>query len=165
MIVALFEHEEGLREALHTLRDAKVEHVETYTPAPLQGESETSPIPLVILIAALLGGAASFGLQSYSSAFAYVFDIGGRPDFAWASFIPTIFENAVLLAIVAGFAAFMVANRFPSLYDAVDEANCIRTASSDGWVLAVRSDEPSVAEHVRSVLGRTGALHIEQVPS
>ncbi len=165
MIVALFEREDGLRAALQRLRDARVEHVETYTPAPLHGGDEASPVPLIILVAAVLGGAASFGLQSYSSVFAYLFEIGGRPYFAWASFIPTIFENAVLAAVIAGFAAFMIVNGFPRLYDPVDEASCIRTASSDGWVLAVRDDAPSVAAQVRGILSGSGALHIEQVPS
>lgn len=165
MIVAMFDREAGLAHALERLRAARVGPIETYTPAPLKGEDTSSPIPVVILLAGLLGAAASFGLQTYSFTVAYPFRIGGRPDFAWASFIPNAFENAVLVAVAAGFLAFFVINRMPRLYDPVDEAPSLRAASGDGWFLSVRSEEPAVLDRARSLLRDARAARIEEVPS
>jgi hypothetical protein len=164
MIVAMFPREEDLAAALARLRASAIGPVETYTPAPLQGDPGTSPIPVVILIAGLLGGVASFGLQTFSSMVAYPFQIGGRPQFAWASFIPTAFENAVLIAIVAGFLSFMVINRMPRLYDPVDEAESLRAASGDGWCLSVRSDDPAILARARTLLRELQAARVEEVP-
>lgn len=163
MILALYEREEELRCALHRMRKAGMVPLETYTPSPLTGESETSSIPLIILIAGIIGVAASLGLQAYSSVFAYPFNIGGRPRFSWISFVPTIFENAVLIAMLAGFAAYMIINGLPRLYDPVDEARIMRTASSDGWVLALRSSEPGMVQQARDILKGTSPLRIEEL--
>ena len=140
MMLAMFEHEAGLSHALERLREAEVGPLETYTPAPLQDAAEASPVPLIILAAGLLGAAGSFALQSYSGEVAYPFEVGGRPLFAWASFVPTVFENGVLIAIVAGLMAFMVINRMPRLYDPVDEWDAMRRASRDRWFVQVASN-------------------------
>ncbi|MBV9811254.1 MAG: DUF3341 domain-containing protein, partial [Acetobacteraceae bacterium] len=78
MIVALFPHEDALTAALSVLRARGIRAVETYTPAPLQAEDERSPIPVIILVAGLVGAVASLGLQTYSNTVAYPFPIGGR---------------------------------------------------------------------------------------
>lgn len=170
MIVALFHREAALVNALEQLRAARIGPigtytVETYTPAPLQDADTASPIPIIILLAGLLGVAASFGLQTYSYTVAYPFHIGGRPDFAWASFIPNAFENAVLIAVAAGFVAYFAINRMPRLYEPVDEASSMRSASRDGWVVSVQSEEPALLDRARTVLRDAQAARIEEVPS
>ena len=162
MILAMFANEAGLARALRCLREAKLGPLETYTPAPMQDEPAASPIPLVILAAGLLGAAASFGLQTYSLTLAYRFKVGGRPQFAWASFIPTVWENAVLVAIAAGFAAFLAINRMPRLYDPVDEFDAIRRASRDRWFLQVATEDAPTLERARALLGGLGPITVEE---
>ena len=164
MILAMWAEEEGLARALARLREARIGPLETYTPAPLAGEPTGSPIPLVILLAGLLGAAASFALQTYSFEVAYPFDVGGRPQFAWASFIPTVFENAVLVAVAAGFAAFMLINHLPLLYDPVDESDAMRRATRDRWFLQVRSADPAVLAQARDLLGGLHPVTVEELP-
>ena len=163
MMLALFRQEAVLADALRRLREARIGPLETYTPAPLQDAPAVSPIPAIILLAGLLGAAASLALQTYSFTIAYPFPIGGRPQFAWPSFIPTVFENAVLLAVAAGFAAFMLINRMPRLYEPVDEADVMREVSREGWVVAVRSDDAGVLDHARSILHKLNPERIEEV--
>lgn len=163
MIVALFNDQDALRHALHRLREEQIGPLETYTPAPLEGESEQSPIPLIVLLSGLLGAAASFGLQTWSSVVAYPFDVGGRPQFSWPPFIVTAFENAVLVAIVGGFLAYFVINRLPCLYEPVDEAESLRSVSTDGWVLAVQTKKAAPLERARILLRSLNAAHIEDV--
>lgn len=164
MIVAMFAEEAGLARALHRLREAGVGPIETYTPAPMQDAPTTSPIPLIILVAGILGGAGSFWLQAWSSSVAYRFDIGGRPHVAWASFVPTVWENAALVAVVAGFVAFMVINGLPRLYDPVDEAASMRRASRDRWVLQVASRDDATLDRARHLLAGLGPVLVEELP-
>ena len=100
-------------------------------------------------------------MQTYAYTLAYPFPIGGRPQFAWPSFVPTVFENAVLVAIVAGFVAFMAVNRLPRLYDPIDEAELMRQASQDGWIVAVRSEDAATLRDARALLSDLGAARIE----
>jgi len=162
-MVAAFRDGDGLLHAMERLRSDGIGPLETYTPAPLPGAGSGSPIPLIVLIGGVLGALASLALQTYSSVSAYPLDIGGRPDFAWASFVPTVFENAVLVAIGAGFVAFFALNRMPRLYDPVDEADAMRRASADRWCLLIRSDDPAVLDRARASL--SAASSIEEVPS
>lgn len=164
MILAMWAEEHGLSQALACFRDARIGPLETYTPAPLQDEPTTSPIPFIILAAGLLGAVASFGLQTYSFTVAYPFDIGGRPQFAWASFIPIAFENAVLIAIVAGFAAFMLINRLPRLYDPVDESDAMRRATRDRWFLQVATEDPAVLARAHALLDGLHPVSVEELP-
>lgn len=163
MMLALFRNEHDLTDALRHLRAANVGPLETYTPAPLQDEAIVSPIPVIILAAALVGAAASLALQAYSYTIAYPFPIGGRPQFAWPSFTPTVFENAVLIAIVAGFAAFLLINRMPVLYDPIDEADVMREVSRDGWVVAICSDDAGVLMEARRALRDARPERIEEL--
>lgn len=163
MMIAAFRDQDGLLHAMGALREAEIGPLETYTPAPLPDAEEGSPIPLIVLIGGVVGAMASTGLQTYSAVWAYPLDIGGRPDFAWASFIPTVFENAVLAAVLAGFVAFFALNRMPQLYDSVDEADAMRRASADRWCLAIRSDDPALLDRARA--GLSAAVSIEEVPS
>ena len=163
MMVAAFRDQDGLLDAIGRLRSAEIEPTETYTPAPLPDAESGSPIPLIVLIGGVLGALGSLALQTYSSVWAYPLDIGGRPKFAWASFVPTVFENAVLAAILAGFVAFFALNRMPRLYDPVDEADAMRRASADRWCLAIRSDDAALLDRARASL--SAAVSIEEVPS
>ena len=164
MILAMWAEEDGLARALARFREARIGPLETYTPAPLQGEPTGSPIPFIVLVAGLLGAAASFGLQTYSFVDAYPFDIGGRPQFAWASFIPTAFENAVLVAIAAGFVAYMGINRLPRMYDPVDESDAMRRATRDRWFLQVRTEDPGVLASARALLSGLAPISVEELP-
>lgn len=160
MMLVLFRGEEPLMHAVHRLRTAGIGPLETYTPAPPKDEPVFSPIPVIILLAALLGALASLGLQTYSYTLAYPFPIGGRPQFAWPSFLPTVFENAVLVAIAAGFVAFMVINRLPRLYEPIDEADAMREVTRDGWVVAIRSNDIGILTQARRVVH---GLHPERI--
>ena len=163
MILAMFTDEAGLARALARLRDAHVGPLETYTPAPMQDAPTSSPIPLIVLSAGLLGGAASFGLQTYSFTQAYQFHIGGRPEFSWASFLPTTFENAILAAIVAGFIAFFAINGLPRHYDPVDESAAIRRASRDRWFVQVKSQDKEMLQAATTILGEMHPISIEEL--
>ncbi len=163
MILAMFADEAGLARALTRLREAHVGPLETYTPAPLSDAPTGSPIPMIVLGAGLLGAAASFGLQTYSFTQAYEFHIGGRPEFAWPSFIPTTFENAILVAIAAGFLAFFAICGLPKHYDPVDESDAMRRASRDRWFVQVRSENLEILQAATTILSGMHPVSIEEL--
>ena len=162
MILGQFAHEESLPHALSVLRGAGLGPVETYTPAPLAAAESTSRLPLIILLGGVLTGAASFALQCISAMVAYPFDIGGRPGFAWPSYVPTAFENAVLGAIAAGFFGFMIINHLPRLYDPVDDIPIMRNASRDGWMLQVCATDAQEMRQARTLMLELGAIQVEE---
>lgn len=160
MIFAAFHNQRDLLHAAARLRAEQGAVVETYTAEEPGGsdapDTTVSPIPLVVLAAGVLGTAGMFLMQAYATTVAYPLDIGGRPDFAWPSYIPNAFEMGVLLAVVVGFAAFLVANRLPKLYEPIDEQPAFRNVMRDGNVLTVRRLEPARA---RVLLAAAGPDH------
>ena len=158
-IVASFLSEHTLEQALPRLRS--LGQVETYTPKALEEHHRPSILPLVVLIAGVVGAAIGFGLQVYANTIGYPTDIGGRPEFSWPAFVPIAFEIAVLTAILCGFAAFLVVNRLPHLYDPIDESHLLRGASRDRWCVAIQTENPGQA---RGLLHELSAEEVEELP-
>jgi hypothetical protein len=158
LIVASFVSETGLAEALPRLRALGA--VETYTPQPPQ-DDQPSILPLIVLIAGLLGAGAGFGMQVYANTIGYPVDIGGQPEFSWPAFVPIAFEIGVLAAMLAGFFGYMVVNRLPHLYDKVDEAMLMRGASRDRWCVSIRTGEPT---QTHDLLRTMNAEQVEELP-
>ena len=158
-VLATFATERDLVAALSPLRAAGLGTIETYTPKPI--ENGTSVLPMLILLAGVLGATASFLLQSYGDTVAYPLDIGGRPNFSWPAFIPIAFENGILAAVLVGFFGFLAVNRMPRLYEPVDECPSIRRATRDMWCVAIETDRP---ERARAMLRDLSPIHLEELP-
>jgi hypothetical protein len=161
-LLAGFESEPALRAALGSF--AGWTEIETYTPVPIDSESERggSALPLAMLIAGVAGFTAFFLLMTYADVRAYPQDIGGRPNFAWPAFIPIAFELGVLCAMVTGFFGYFVVCRLPRLYDPIDECDSLKGASRDGWFLAIRTDGRDRLEEARQLLATLGPLSLEE---
>lgn len=163
LLVASFTAESALLQALPRLRAAGLGPVETYTPKPLEDPAQPpSILPLIVLIAGLVGAGGGFALQAYASMIAYPIDIGGRPAFSWPAFVPIAFEIGILSAVLAGFAGFLLVNRLPRLYDPIDEAELMRHASRDRWCVAIRTEAPDLAADLLHTLS---AEQIEDLPA
>jgi len=160
MVVGAFTSREALQKALLRLRQEGFTSLETYSPNP--PEEGGSALPLIILLAAILGITGGFLMQVYADTVAYPMNIGGRPDFSWPAFVPIAFEMGVLAAMAAAFVGFLIANRMPQLYHRVDAAAPIRRASIDRWCVVVRTDRP---DRARRLLWTLAAREVEEVPA
>jgi hypothetical protein len=105
---------------------------------------------------------AFFLLMTYADVGAYPLNIGGRPNFAWPTFIPIAFELGVLCAMLSGFLGFFILCRLPRLHDPIDECASLKGASRDGWFLAIRVDAPHRLEEARRLLAALRPLSLEE---
>ena len=157
-VVGAFTSEEGLKAALPRLHAAGFHTLETYTPTAL--DESGSILPMIILVAGVLGCVGGFLMQCYATMVSYPLNIGGRPGFSWPAFVPIAFEIGVMAAMVAGFFGYFVINHLPHLYDPIDEAKIVRQASIDRWCVAIDTDDAGGA---RRMLWRLAAHEVEDV--
>ena len=163
-ILVMFADEPALGHALERLRGMSLGELRTYTPKPLELEPPRSPLPLIVLIAGLLGAAAGFAMQVWANTRSYPLDIGGRPENSWPAFIPISFELGVLAAVLAGVFGYFIINRLPHLYDSIDELEGMREALRDGWLVSIRTKDSERLAQARAVVEELRPLSIEDLP-
>lgn len=164
-VLAGFMTEHGLRHALDRLETEQVGGIETFTPVALNEHPIGSPLPLVMFLAGMLGFVGFFALMTYADVWAYPLNIGGRPLFAWPSFVPIAFELGVLCAMAAGFFGYFCVCRLPLLYDPIDECNDFGRASRDGWFVSVRSTDAQLIARAWAALNEMRPASIEEFSS
>ncbi|HEV2673249.1 MAG TPA: DUF3341 domain-containing protein [Aliidongia sp.] len=163
-LIAEFASEAALVRAVDHLQVEGFATLDAVTPhaiPELDGKLSGPPsaIPLVILIAALVGVIGGFGMEVYASTVSYPIDIGGRPLNSWPAFVPIAFEIGVLLAIAAGFFGFLIANRLPALHVPGTAAPIFRNGSRDGYLVTIRTDD---AARLRPVLATLDVVRITE---
>lgn len=164
-VVAAFATQGALIDARARLRAEGLGQIEAYTPAALPEDEEGrgSPLPLVIFLAGMLGAAFTFALETYSDVLNWPVDVGGRPEFSWPAFVPVAFEMGILWAISAGFFGYVIFGGLSRLWDPVDEAEAMRNASRDQWVLAVHSEDQATLDRARRILETWQPVSVEYI--
>jgi hypothetical protein len=165
-LMAEFDTPEALQGAYETLRRLGYTRLDTWTPYPVDGVLATqpaSPVPWLMLAAALGGGALGYLLEWWINVRAFRIDVGGRPLHSAPAFIPIAFESAVLAAAVTGFFAMLWLSRLPRLHHPVFEVEGFESASVDRFWLGVDDDDPRFDDGLSRELATMGALRCARV--
>ncbi|MEZ2126238.1 MULTISPECIES: DUF3341 domain-containing protein [unclassified Sinorhizobium] len=145
-ILAEFDSAERLIEAVRLARTAGFRFLEAYSPFPIKELTETfgfreNIVPGLTLIGGFVGAAVGYGLQLYTN-YAYQIEIGGRPLYAWQSFMPITFELGVLFSVLFAIFGMLFLNRLPRLHHPLFDDPEFHLASSDKFFLVIFSNDP-----------------------
>jgi hypothetical protein len=167
-MMAEFATPQELLEATRRTVEAGYTKVEAYSPLPVEGLSEIlgfrTRLPLLVLIAGIIGAISGFALQYWIAAVDYPLNIGGRPLNSWPSFIPVTFELTVLFAGVTAVVGMIALNRLPEPYHPVFNVPRFDLASDDRFFLTIEAADPHFEpERVREFMGALGAAGIYEV--
>ena len=158
-------------ELLHATRrsvDAGYTKVEAYSSLPIEGLAEAlgfrTRLPLIVLIAGIVGALSGFFLQYWISVMDYPLNISGRPLNSWPSFIPVTFELTVLFAGVTAVVGMIALNRLPEPYHPVFNVPRFELASDDRFFLTIEAEDPRFdPEAVRGFMLGLGAAGVYEV--
>ena len=134
-LVATFDGQEALLEAVTKVRAHGFRIYDVYTPFPVHGLDHAlglrrSRLGYVTCVAAVLGLSAALAFQFYAAVFDWSLNVGGKPDNSTLAFVPIAFELTILAGGLATAAAFVLrAGLFPGA------AIAWATAGAAVWVV------------------------------
>src|SRR5690242_567302 len=146
-VMAEFASAEELLTAARRTREAGYKDVDAYSPFPIHGMDEAlklpkSPVPLFVLIGALMGTALGFGLEHWVSVIAYPILVGGKPYFSWPAFIPVAYETTILLGGLTAAISMLMVNGLPMPYHPVFNVERFSNAMIDRFFLCIEATDP-----------------------
>jgi Protein of unknown function (DUF3341) len=168
-VMGEFETPEQLLAAAKKAREAGYQHVDAYTPFPIEGLAQAigfrwTAVPLITLIGGLGGGLTGFGLQYWCSAISFPLNIGGRPLNSWPAFIPVTFELTVLGASIFAVVGMLGLNKLPQPYHPVFNVERFVGGSTDRFFLLIEARDPKFDLAATSrFLQDAAARHVSEV--
>ena len=153
--------------AAERVRDAGWTHFDMLTPFPIHGMEDAmgqrrSWVPWATLGLAVLGIVTAQALQSYVMVYDWPMNFGGKPHFAWPSFVPITFELMVLFAAIGSAIIAVVAGK----KDTVPQPpTAVKTgATGDRFVLWISATDPKwQAESAQAFARSLGAGDVRLV--
>lgn len=165
LFLGTFATEGGLLGAAEAARTRGLRLVDAYTPYAVHGLDRAmglapSRLGRACLAFGLLGVAAAFGLQYWTSAVDWPLNVGGRPWNSWPAFVPVAFELMVLFAGIGVVLTFFAVSR---LYPGRRAAMVAPGVTRDRFVLVVEeADATFDVEEVRRLFESHGAVATEE---
>ena len=136
-----------LYHACERVRDAGFTRWDAHSPFPVHGLGgamglRRSPLPWIVLVMALTGAAAGFGLQWWVHTSAYPLVISGKPFFTWPAFIPVTFEVAVLFGALGAVFGMFGLNRLPMHHHPLFQSKVFERVTDDAFFISIESWDP-----------------------
>jgi hypothetical protein len=169
-IAAQFESPEELMAAVRKTREAGYTRMDAYTPFPLHGLTEEmrfrdERVPIFMFLGGLIGGISGFFLQTYTNAWDYPFNVGGRPLIGYPAWVPITFECTILFSALTGVLSMIMLNGLPQPYDPMFNIPSFARASQDRFFLCIEARDPNFkVEEVTAFMEGLGAESVEAVP-
>ena len=143
-VLAIFEDEDVLIDAVKQVRNDGVKIKEVYTPFPIHGLDtalgyKMSRLPIAAFLFGMTGTILALTMMYYMMGFDWPMNIGGKNFVALPPFIPVTFEVTVLLSALGMVATFLIVSdlkpyKIPRMFD-------IRS-TDDKLVMAIDLNEP-----------------------
>ena len=146
-LLAEFDDAEALLCAVAAARREGWQHLDAYSPYPVEGLAEAlgetkSCLPLVTLLGGVVGGGVTFAFESWTTLQAYPQNISARPAFAWPVFLVPAFEMTILCAALAAVIGLLFLNGLPAFYHPVFHVeNFCAGASIDKFFLCLEAKD------------------------
>ncbi|MEZ2224065.1 DUF3341 domain-containing protein [Rhizobium sp. RCC_161_2] len=167
-LLAEFDRPERLIAAAKRARKAGFRAMEAYTPYPINELTDLfgfkeNIVPWLTLFGGIFGAAGGYGLQLYTN-YAYQIEIGGRPLYAWQSFILITFELTVLFAVLFTIFGMLLLNRLPRLHHPLFSVEAFHLANSEKFFLVLFSNDVRFhPQRTRRFLESLGSVRVETV--
>jgi hypothetical protein len=168
-LLAEFDSPEGLVAAGERAYADGYRRLDAYTPFPVHGLAEaigfrTNRLPLLVLVAGIVGAGAGFFSQYYAAVIDYPLNVGGRPLNSWPAFIPITFEVTILAAAATAVLGMLALNGLPQPYHPVFNAPRFALATRDRFFLCIEATDPRFdSEATRKFLEGLGAKEVTDV--
>jgi len=166
-LLAEFETPRTLMDAVHAVHRAGYTDTDAFSPYPIHGLAEAlgfkdRRISTLVLLGGITGAVAGYGLQYWTSVFAYPLNIGGRPLHSWVSFIPPTFEMTILFAAFTAGISMVALNGLPRPHHPVFNSERFERASQDRFFLVIEAtDAKFQVDETRAFLAGLGASSVE----
>ena len=161
-ILGVFDDEDVVMSAIPKIREAGTKIEEVFSPFPIHGIDDKlgikrSKLPIAAFMFGLVGFSLAVLMQTYMMAFDWPMNIGGKPNFAFPSFVPVSFELTVLIASLGMVGTFFaVCNLGPSSIEVLD----VRS-TDDKFIMAIENKNIDV-DAITSLLKANGATEVNQ---
>ncbi len=162
-IVGIFNHEDEVLSGITQVKSKGLKIFDVFSPFPVHGiddvlDIKRSRLPIAAFLFGMTGTSLALLMQSYMLGWDWPMDIGGKPNFAFPSFVPVVFEVTVLLAAFG-----MVGTFFASTHLAPGIKNIILDlrATDDKFVMAIDPEANSMSEaEIQQLLQSAGASEV-----
>ncbi|MEM8733754.1 MAG: DUF3341 domain-containing protein, partial [Planctomycetota bacterium] len=167
--MAEYDDENKLLDACRKVRDSGYTRTDAFAPFPIHGIDEALGIKPTVLpwfsfFAGITGTTIAISMQIFMNAIDYPYIISGKPYISLPAFIPVAFELTVLFAAFTTVFAMLGLNGLPKFSNPVFTNPRFDRATDDRFFLWIdASDKYFNSDKVRSLLGETGALEVEEV--
>jgi hypothetical protein len=165
--VAEFEGPTPLLAAAKAMRDLGYRTLDAYTPFPVHGMVEAlglrrSYMPWIALAGGVVGLGVALGGQIYLSAIDYPIMVGGKELVSLPAFVPVCFELTVLFSAFATLFGLLAVCGLPRLYHPTAKHPTFHRATTDGFFLTVRANDPKFdVRETHALIERLGGRRAE----
>lgn len=164
-VLAIFEDEDVLIDAVKQIRNDGVKIKEVYTPFPIHGLDtalgyKMSRLPIAAFLFGMTGTILALTMMYYMMGFDWPMNIGGKNFVALPPFIPVTFEVTVLLSALGMVATFLIVSdlkpyKIPRMFD-------IRS-TDDKMVMAIDlAENTKNKEEINQILQKSGASEVNE---
>ena len=159
-IVAVFDDDDVLKSAIKTSNEKGYKILDCFTPFPVHGIERLLGIKYSNLgVAAFVFGCIGFSLamtlMTYTMTVDWPVNIGGKPTWPLASFVPILFEGTVLICSLGmAFTYYWICGMFPGVEPVIYDIR----ATDDRFVLIL--EEGNRGEEIKGAMNIQGMVDV-----